>query len=193
LNLKSGIGPTAATSMKVIPMVKSKTRRILLGLLVAAFTSTAIGLDVVAQRQRHPVKHPAVCGNPNVSCPTTFKFESYDLPFRMPQTAVIYDTDLFYAVMLRSVASPADNCDNYIPEPDRLAAQILFPNNKVFTSRCAEPGQVSYSNTSAKAQFMAVYAGMNLAEANRMLATVKASGKFPGASIRRMRAMVNGT
>ena len=111
----------------------------------------------------------------------------------MPQSAVIYDTDLFYAVILRSVPSPAENCDNYIPEPDRLSAQILFPNNKVFTSRCAVPGQVSYSNTSAKAQFMAVYAGMSLAEANRMLASVKATGKFPGANIRRMRAMVNGT
>jgi len=111
----------------------------------------------------------------------------------MPQSAVIYDTDLFYAVILKSVPSPADNCDNYIPEPDRLAAQILFPNNKVFTSRCAVPGQVSYSNTSAKAQFMAVYAGMNLAEANRLLATVRGTGKFPGANIRRMRAMVNGT
>ena len=111
----------------------------------------------------------------------------------MPQRAVIYDTDLFYAVILRSVPSPADNCDNYIPEPDRLAAQILFPNNKVFTSRCAEPGQVSASNMSAKAQFMAVYAGLTLAEANRMLTVVKASGKFPDANLRRMRAMVNGT
>jgi hypothetical protein len=111
----------------------------------------------------------------------------------MPQNTVIYDTDLFYAVILRSTPSPADNCDNYIPEPDRIAAQVLFPNNKVFTSRCVEPGRVSYSNTSAKAQFMAVYAGTTQADANKMLARVKASGKFPGANIRRMRAMVNGT
>jgi hypothetical protein len=40
---------------------------------------------------------------------------------------------------------------------------------------------------------MAVYAGMSLAEANRLLASVKATGKFPGANIRRMRAMINGT
>ncbi len=173
-------------------MIKSKAQRAMVALLLAAITTTAIWSDVVAQRRR-PVKHPAVCGNPNVSCPSALTFEPYDLPFRMPQSAVIYDTDLFYAVILKSVASPADNCDNYIPEPDRLAAQILFPKNKVFTSRCADAGEISYSNSSPKAQFMAVYAGLTLAEANRMLATVKATGKFPGANLRRMRAMVNGT
>ena len=91
------------------------------------------------------------------------------------------------------MTSPEESCDNFIPEPERIAAQILFTQNKVFTSRCAEPGQVSYSNTSSKAQFMAVYAGATQADANAMLAKVKATGKFPGANIRRMRAMINGT
>ncbi|HXI25243.1 MAG TPA: hypothetical protein VNG71_15370, partial [Pyrinomonadaceae bacterium] len=86
-----------------------------------------------------------------------------------------------------------NNCDNYIPEPERLAAQILFPNNKVFASRCAEPGEVSYTNTSTRVNFMAVYAGPTLADANRMLATVQATRKFSGANIRRMRAVINGT
>ena len=39
---------------------------------------------------------------------------------------------------------------------------------------------------------MAVYAGKAPAEANRMLAAVKATGKFPGANIRRMRTGFNG-
>ena len=146
-----------------------------------------------AQTRRKPGNHPAVCGNPNVTCTTAFTFEAYDLPFRLSQKAVIYDTELFYAVILRSVPSPPDNCDNYIPEPDRIAAQVLFPNNKVFTSRCVEPGRVSYSNTNEKAQFMAVYAGLTQADANKLLAKVKATGKFPGANVRRMRAMLNGT
>jgi hypothetical protein len=34
---------------------------------------------------------------------------------------------------------------------------------------------------------------MTPADANRMLATVKATGKFPGAYMRRMRAVINGT
>ena len=149
--------------------------------------------NTTAQKKPAAKKYLTVCGNPNLSCPSDIKFEPYQLPFRFPPSAVIFDTELFYAIVLRSVPSPPDTCDNFIPEPDRLAAQVLFPNNKVFTSRCAEPGQVSYSNTNEKAQFMAVYAGRTPADANRLLATVKASGKFPGANIRRMRAMINGT
>jgi hypothetical protein len=149
--------------------------------------------DGFAQKRRPPVKHLSLCGNPNVTCTSAATFEPYDLPFRMPANAVIYDTELFYAVILRSVRVPDDSCDNFIPEPERLAAQIQFPDRKVFTSRCAEPGRLSYSNTSPKALFMAVYAGPTLAEANRMLGVVKATGKFPGANIRRMRAAFNGT
>jgi hypothetical protein len=175
-------------------MIKSNALRITFVFAIATIMSLGLfDLNFAAQTRRRAAKHPGICGNPNLTCPTEFTFEPYDLRFRIPRNAVIYDTDLFYAVILRSVASPTENCDNYIPEPDRMAAQVLFPNNKVFTSRCAEPGQVSYSNTSSKAQFMAVYAGNTLAEANAMLAKVKATGKFPGANIRRMRAMVNGT
>lgn len=164
-----------------------------LALVVATIAALGIFVSNTAAQKRKPAKRLSVCGNPNLTCPSAIKFEPYDLPFRFPQSAVIYDTELFYAIILRSVPSPRDSCDNFIPEPERLAAQILFPNNKVFTSRCAEPGQVSYTNTSPKAQFMAVYAGLTLAQANRMLATVQATNKFSGASIRRMRAVINGT
>jgi hypothetical protein len=40
---------------------------------------------------------------------------------------------------------------------------------------------------------MAVYAGATLAEAKRVLAAVNATGKFPGANIRRIRTGFNGT
>lgn len=174
-------------------MIKLKTSRARLFLLVAAIATLGILASNTPAQKRKPAKPLPVCGNPNLTCPSDIKFEPYDLPFRFPANAVIYETELFYAVMLRSVPSPPDSCDNFIPEPERLAAQILFTNNKVFSSRCAEPGQVSYSNTNPRAQFMAVYAGLTLAEANRMLATVQATKKFPGASIRRMRAVINGT
>jgi len=150
--------------------------------------------DASAQRRRRqPAKHLSVCGNPNVTCVTSLTFEPYALPFQMPQNSVIYDTDQFYVVILKSVSTANNNCDNYIPEPERLAAQKFFPNQKVFASRCAEPGQVSYSNTNPNTNFMAVYAGNTLADANRMLATVLATRKFTGANIRRIRATINGT
>lgn len=159
---------------------------------ICAILISVSATNTPAQR-RKPVKHLSVCGNPNISCPSALTFEPYALPFRMPQSSVIYDTEFFYAVVLKSVSTANDNCDNYIPEQERLAAQILFPNNKVFASRCAEPGEVSYTNTGASANFMAVYAGPTLADANRMLATVQATRKFSGANIRRMRAVINGT
>ena len=159
---------------------------------ICAIMISVLATSATAQR-RKPVKRLSVCGNPNISCPSALTFEPYALPFRMPQSSVIYDTEFFYAVVLKSVSTANNNCDNYIPEPERLAAQILFPNNKVFASRCAEPGEVSYTNTSTDANFMAVYAGPTLADANRMLATVQATRKFSGANIRRMRAVINGT
>lgn len=174
--------------------MKSKSIHIIFALAVAALLMlSTLNSETFAQQRRPQIKHLSVCGNPNVTCTSEATFEPYDLPFRMPASAVIYDTELFYAVILRSVRILPDSCDNFIPEPERLAAQILFPNNKVFTSRCAEPGRLSYSNTSSKANFMAVYAGPTLADANRMLAAVKATGKFPGANLRRMRAVMNGT
>lgn len=175
-------------------MINSKRfRQVLFSAIAAAFILTVCLTHSIGQRRLPPVKHLTVCGNPNVTCSSRATFEPYDLPFRMPANVVIYDTELFYAIILRSVNVPRDSCDNFIPEPERLAAQILFPNNKVFTSRCAEPGRLSYSNTSSKANFMAVYAGPTLADANHMLKAVKATGKFPGANLRRMRAVMNGT
>jgi hypothetical protein len=173
--------------------MRLRSIHVTLAVVVAVLMLSTLNADTLAQKRRTPVKHLAVCGDPNVTCTSEATFEPYDLPFRMPANVVIYDTELFYAIVLRSVSIPRDSCDNFIPEPERLTAQILFPKNKVFTSRCAEPGRLSYSNTSSKANFMAVYAGRTLADANRMLKTVKATGKFPGANLRRMRAVMNGT
>jgi hypothetical protein len=175
---------------------KAKSRRSIRLSLVAALFTTVVAASLLvgaASAQKKPARHPSICGDPNAACKTIGTFEPNDLRFRLPANAVIYDTDLFYAVILKSVSSRDGDCQTFVPESTRLAAQALFPDHKVFSSRCAEPGTVYYSNTSPKAQFMAVYAGMTLAEANTMLAAVKATGKFPGANIRRMRAGFNGT
>ncbi len=161
--------------------------------LVTAATALSFFADATTAQKRQAARHGVICGNPNVPCRTSATFPPNDLPFRIPAKANIYDTDLFYAVILKSVSVPDENCDTFIPESDRLAAQALFPDRKVFSSRCADPGGLSYTNTSPNARFIAVYAGMTLAEANKMLATVKATEKYPAASVRRMRAAFNGT
>jgi hypothetical protein len=135
----------------------------------------------------------AICGNPKVTCKTSVTFQPHDLPFRVPANAVILDTELFYVVILKSMPASNDSCDVFIPETERLAAQALFPDRKVFTSRCVEPGELFYTNVSENQRMMAVYAGATLAEARRVLNAVKATGKFPGANLRRIRTGFNGT
>lgn len=128
-------------------------------------------------------------------CRTTVHFSPYDLPFRVPANALIWETEPFYAVILKSVRVNADidDCDRFVPEAERLEAQRLFPKRKVFASRCAEPGEIYYAGVAENQRFMAVYAGRTRVEAERMLAVVKATGKYAGANIRRLRAGFNGT
>ena len=161
--------------------------------LIAGAITVSFLAGATSSQKRRPVRHLSVCGNPTVPCKTIATFEPNDLPFRLPQNAVIFDTEQFYAIILKSVTAKDDDCAVFIPEDERLATQALFPDHKVFASRCADPGGLSYSNTNPNQHFMAVYAGLTLAEANRMLGAVKATGKFPGANMRRMRATFNGT
>jgi hypothetical protein len=174
-------------------MHSSVVRVAVIALIASAIALGFLNTDTTAQKRRRPAKHLSICGNPTAPCKTIATFPPYNLPFRLPENAVIWDTELFYAIMLKSVNAPNDNCDVFVSEQERLATQTLFPANKVFSSRCAEPGDLSYTNTNQNRRFMAVYAGMTLAEANRMLGAVKATGKFPGANMRRMRAVMNGT
>lgn len=159
-------------------------------LAVIALSSTA---ESQTRRGRKP-QRGAVCFDPNVKCKTTATFEPHDLPFRIPANAVIWESEFFYAVILNSVKYTDATCEtSFIPEAQRLEAQALFPDRKVFASRCAFPGNLFYTGVSQNANFMAVYAGRNAAEAARTLSTVKATGKFPNAYVRRMSAGFNGT
>jgi hypothetical protein len=167
----------------------SKTRLlcvILLGLL-------AVGV-AAAQRRRAP-RLGAVCGDPTARCPTSIEFQPYQLPFRIPANANIWETEKFYAVILKSVRdeSKGGDCNVFVPEAEREAAQALFPRNKVFGSRCFDPGDLFYTGVAEGAQFIAVYAGRTRAEGLATLEKVKAAGKYPGANLRRLSAGFNGT
>jgi hypothetical protein len=142
---------------------------------------------------RHRAKRGSLCGNPTIACKTSVTFQPYDLQFRVPANSVIFDTELFYAIILKTVPAPEDECKTFVPETERLAAQSLLPDRKVFSSRCVEPGELFYTNVDSKHRIMAVYAGTTLSEARRTLGAVKATGNFPGAYMRRMRTGFNGT
>jgi hypothetical protein len=148
-----------------------------------------------AQRRRPSQRLAAVCGDPTVRCRTSVEFQPYQLPFRIPAGAVIWESEHFYAVILKSVRDESQygDCDLFIPEAEREAAQALFPRHKVFASRCMEPGDLFYEGVAQDARFMAVYGGRTRAEGQAMLEKVKATGRFPGANLRRLRTGFNGT
>ena len=166
---------------------RNRTAALVIAAICSYYPFSALG------QNRRPARRASICGNPQLACKTTVTFQPYQIPFRVPKNAVIWDTEYFYAIVLKSVSAGLDDCDVFIPEGERLAAQGLFPDHKVFTSRCMEPGDLFYTNIGEKHRIMAVYAGSTLAEAKRFLQTVKATGKFPGANIRRMRTGFNGT
>jgi hypothetical protein len=169
-------------------------RKVLL-LCVVISALLVSGAGASAQRRRAAPRLAAVCGDPTVRCQTTVEFQPYQLPFRIPKNAVIWETEKFYAVILKSVRdeSKGGDCNVFISEAEREAAQALFPRTKVFTSRCAEPGDLFYTGVSQDSQFMAVYAGRTRAEGLALLEKVKATGQYPGANLRRLSAGFNGT
>lgn len=163
--------------------------------LFAAALLLAGALAETSEAQRRRGGSYRVCGDPTVRCGAGVEFGPHDLAFRLPQTAVIWESEQFYAVVLKSmrVRDDYDQCELHIAESERLEAQRLFPRNKVFASRCQEPGTLYYTNTAPRQRFMAVYAGRTKAEADRFLARVRATGKYRGAKLRRMRVGFNGT
>jgi len=168
------------------------SRRALLGALVMITVGILFSSQVYAQAGGKS-RRGKVCSDPTLPCKTTGTFNANDMAFQIPANAVIWESEEFFAIILQSVDSQGNNCDVFVPEQDRLEAQALFPRMKVFTSRCAIPGEVFYTNVDPNFEFMAVYAGATKAQALRMLETVKATGKYPGANIRRMRVGFNGT
>ena len=163
--------------------------RFWMGVLFGLAAICALSFSTSTQAQ---ARRGQICGDPTVRCPGQADFQPHDLPFRIPRTAVIWESEMFYAIILQSV-NAKNNCDAHVSESARLEAQALFPRHRVFADRCPEPGTLYYTNTNSNHRFMAVYAGPTRAEAARMLARVRATGRYPNANLRRMRAGFNGT
>ena len=120
-------------------------------------------------------------------------FLPHNLPFETPQDGVArieFRSAQFYAAILKTV----ERCK--WTEQERLEIQSLFPKNKVFAPKdgCDEDDPhadpIGYTNVNPKVGFIAVYAGDTQEEAQRFLEAVKQTGKFPGANLRRMQAVL---
>ena len=158
-------------------------------LALAAFAVTA-----PAQKKARLGK---VCSDPTAPCKTAKDFQPYDLPFDLgTEKSAIYKSEKFYGIVLQSVKlkNSWGDCEKpRYPESERLPIQELFPNNKVFTQNCVEPGTNYYTGVANQTSFIGIYAGRTLAEANKFLKKVKATGKYPGVRVRQMQIGINGT
>ncbi len=151
-------------------------------------------LPAIVQAQRGKPKRAKVCGDPTKTCKTSVDFEAHDLPFEVPENVFISETERFYAIVLKSFRITDAECETkFVSENERLETQELFPNNKVFASRCPDPGNLFYEPIDWHVRFMAVYAGRTKAEATKMLTKVKATKKFSNAYIKQLYSGFNGT
>ena len=136
----------------------------------------------------------AVCSRPAAQCQSSYSFASYQLPFTIKEKLVFgksYKSQPFYAIVLKSVKAAADPDCSFISEADRLEAQAIWPDRKVFASRNFCPEElVVYENVDPNVNFLAVYAGTTLNEARRVLNQVKANGRYPQAYIKRTQVIL---
>ena len=148
-----------------------------------------------AQKNRPKVRYGKVCGDPTVTCKGGENFQPGDLPFDTGKNFVIYESEQFYGIVLKSKQLPdfGDCANPSFSESERSEMQKDFQHNKVFTQNCLESGSNYYTGVKDKTAFVGVYAGRTLAEANAFLKKVQALNKYPGVRIRKMRIGVNGT
>ncbi len=122
---------------------------------------------------------------------TQHGFKPHQLAFATPKDGVAraeFRSQPFFAVILKT----APRCS--LKENERRQVQALFPSNKVFFTRfgCEDALEehITYTNVDPKHGFLAAYAGATAAEADGFLARVRQSGRFPGANVRKMRAVL---
>jgi len=169
-----------------------KTRSIVL----AALSLVLFACSINVSAQKKPlVRKGKVCGDPTVACKNADNFLPSDLPFDTGKAVVFFESEKFYGIVLKSVKlSEWGDCEKpSFPESERLPIQELFPHNKVFTLNCVETGTNYYTGVAEKTAFIGVYAGRTIAEANKFLKTVQATGKFAGVKVRSMSIGINGT
>ena len=162
------------------------------GFLLIACLLLGTALTAAGQKK---AKLGKVCGDPTAACKGRENFQTFDLPFDTGKNFVIYESEKFYGIVLKSVKLKdwGDCAKPSFSETERLQIQGLFPRNMVFALNCLEPGQNYYTGVADQMAFIGVYAGRTLTEANKFLKTVQATGQFPGVKVRKMSIGVNGT
>jgi hypothetical protein len=127
---------------------------------------------------------------PDPSKPPPEGFKPHQLPFVTPKDGVAreqYRSLPFYAVILKSGLPCA------AAQKERAEIQQLFPAHKVFAQLvdCGDDEDtIRYTNVKDAVGFIAVYGGDTPEQAQAVLTKAKESGRFPGANLRRMQAVL---
>ena len=135
-----------------------------------------------------------LCHQPTVKCSSSYSFAPYQLPFVIKEKLVFgksYQSEEFYAVVLKSVKSAGDPDCTIVAEEERLEAQKLWPTRKVFASHLNCPEElVLYENADRNFNFLAVYAGKTFKEAQRVLTQIKTNQRYSQVYLKRMRVIL---
>jgi hypothetical protein len=154
-----------------------------------------------------------LCSDPTAPCKNVrsvflYDFKPHDMAFEPAPgiaTRETVDSVPFWAIVLDTRRAVADDsppfgdpnwgnaktpCRGYFEEKERLAAQALFPRNKVFASRVGcQPAWIFYDGVAEGMNLVAVFAGFDGSQTAELLASAKA--KYPRASAVRMRVRHN--
>ena len=169
-------------------------------ILCVLIFSGGFAANAQTRRAATPVKtSDEVCPDPKKSCRHREKnFDEWELSFHLPakiKPNVTYKSAAFYAVIIKKYDGGCEEFDfNSTVEPERLRLQKLLPTRKVFADySCPIMDAVGYDfagKTDKSGElvlymdYIAVYAGKSLDEANQLLAGLR--GKFSKAEVKKM-------
>lgn len=158
-------------------------------IVLAAYLVLAQPFTLIAQ-----TRGGAVCYQPTVQCFGSYSFAPYQLPFTIKEKLEFgktYRSEEFYAIVLKSVKAVGDPDCSFVTEAERLEEQKWWPNRKVFASRLNCPEElVVYDNTDQNFNFLAVYAGKSLKEAQRLINQIRVNPRYSKAYLKRMRVVL---
>jgi hypothetical protein len=158
-------------------------------ILLVASLLLALPSTLIAQ-----TRGGAVCYQPTVQCSASYSFAPYQLPFTIGEKLEFgktYRSEEFYAIVLKSVKAVEDPDCSFVTEAERLEAQKLWPSRKVFASHLNCPEElILYENIDRNFNFLAVYAGKTLKEAQRVLTQIKAHPSYSQVYLKRMRVIL---
>ena len=141
-----------------------------------------------------PQTNGIICHQPTAKCTSAYSFAPHQLGFTIKDKLEFgksYRSEQFYAVVLKSIKAAGVADCSIVTEVERLEEQKMWPTRKVFASHLNCPEElVLYENADQNFNFLAVYAGKTLKEAQRLLNQIKVNPRYSQAYLKRMHVIL---